>query len=108
LQRSPTLMRSNNLLEIAIAYGNDASILDLMLQHGAVANRADEDGQTPLGLAILYGDLEAVKVLLRYHADPNRIAIIKPGLDGVVPINLAEQYHETEIANLLRDVGAKR
>jgi ankyrin repeat protein len=48
----------------------DAPIVDLLLARGASVNAADNEGGTPLHLAVIFGALPATKALVAAGADP--------------------------------------
>jgi len=62
----------------------------------------DSDGRTPLMLAVLQGRLDAVVDLLRRGADPNAADVA-----GVTPLQAARAKHAPEIADALREAGAR-
>jgi hypothetical protein len=96
--------RTANMLNTAVAYCRDASIVELMLQHGADPNQSSPSGVTPLGLAVYYRNSEIVDCLLRHGADPNRIS--RWLVTELRPLEYAEKMHLTDIAELLRYRGA--
>jgi hypothetical protein len=96
---------NNNILCMAVGHGQDATMVELMLQHGADANHADAVDQRPLELALIGQDTAIVQCLLRYHADPNATMKV---FDDTSLLDYAEEHHLTEIAHLLREAGAKR
>ena len=99
-------------------------------------NSLSADGFTPLTLASYFGQLEIVKLLLKYHADPNIAAnnqmhvaplhsacaisnyeiadaLIRAGADvnakqqsGVTPLHSAAHNGQMKLAKLLIDNGA--
>jgi ankyrin repeat protein len=48
---------------------NNIEIIQILLEYGAHINAQDKDGNTPLHLAVLYGSLEAVEILIKNNAD---------------------------------------
>lgn len=75
-------------------------IVKLLVDHGVYINYKDEDGQTPLHLAVMYGGdvLDILKVLLKGGADIN-----SKNKKGQTPLKLAESmgfyYTSFEIEN---------
>src|SRR5205085_2658535 len=66
-----------NLLAIEIMYCKDTGLAELMLRRGADIDRVSNLGKTqfqwtPLNTAVFVRDVNAVRLLLRHHADPNR------------------------------------
>ena len=50
-------------------WGHDAGTVQLLVDHGAAVNTADEDGNTPLHLAFKDGEVELIEVLVRNGAN---------------------------------------
>lgn len=73
-------------------------LIEDFLKYGASIDEIDDEGLTPLHVAVLHGQLSMAKFLLSKGADPN-----KPS-DGLpTPLQLAEQIVDNlELANLLR------
>ncbi|KAI9725790.1 MAG: hypothetical protein M1834_009739 [Cirrosporium novae-zelandiae] len=78
-------------------------ILELLLESKAnVHDLSGPSKRTPLHLAVLWGSLQAVELLLHHGANPNM-----EDNDGNDPINLAESHHFDDITRVLlrhRDV----
>jgi ankyrin repeat protein len=60
----------DSLLMLA-AYHGHADTVQLILQHGAEADKANDRGQTPLAGAAFKGYTDVAKVLLDAGADPD-------------------------------------
>ena len=53
-----------------LAANASPAVLELLLQSEAEVNQQNEDGITPLHVAAMWGNSEAVRLLLDYGADP--------------------------------------
>jgi len=114
----------------AVGRRNTAAVRYL-LEHGASANQTDQDGQ-PIIIAAAWNDLDTIKVLLDHGADINAgkentllmeavsasstdvvKLLLKRGVDpnlrrnGTTALEIAEQRGDDEIADALRDAGAR-
>jgi ankyrin repeat protein len=91
-------------LYYAIAEGKaNADLIRLLLSRGANANIRMVNDETPLHLAIQHDNIEAVKALLEFGADPcaaTRIDFYYP------PLMKASAQGKLEIMRLLLDAGA--
>lgn len=87
------------LLSIVIEYG-EIHILEPLLKAGMNIN-LQLNGSTPLHSAIRYGYIEVIKLLLKWHADPNA-----KDREGLTPLCLALEYKLAESALLLLKQGA--
>lgn len=68
------------------------------LQYGASIDEVDDEGLTPLHVAVLHGQVAMAKFLLSKGADPNKASNDLPS-----PLQLAEQNHDNpELVKLLR------
>lgn len=99
---------NNNLVAIEIMSCRDTDLTELMLQHGASANLRGGLGVTtrwlsPLEAAVVLNKPAIVRLLLRYHADPNTGIIADKSL-----LQYAKWEHMPEIAKLLREASARR
>ena len=75
----------------------------LLLDKGANVNaKENKDGQTPLHRAATRGHANIVEILLARGADTNA-----KDHRGRTALDLAEDRGRTEVANLLRQHGAK-
>ena len=91
------------LMYAAFNYQKDASILKLLLMHGADVNARDPGGATALMLAMGPGGSRAgIEALLEHNADVN-IAT----LDGETPLMWASTWYGVEVIKLLIEKGAK-
>ncbi len=66
---------------VSVGEPKSAEELDLLLNHGADPDLADQEGRTPLSRAVSKDDLQLVQLLLDHHADPN-----KPDNQGLPPL----------------------
>ncbi len=67
-------------------------IAQLLLEGGADANKADIDGRTPLGAAVLRGDLVTISLLIRYGAimDPAELLQAVRNRNRPIPMQIQE------------------
>lgn len=73
-----------------------------LLEHGANVNQvAKEGGRSALHYAIANEDMELVKLLLQYKADPNVVDSAQ-----LSPFHYAVSNNSVEIAKLLQELGA--
>jgi len=105
----------------AAAFHGHWQLCEFLLEHGADANRADQDtGETPLHAALCTANRPgcglAVKVLLAAGADPNRAT--KPGAEtggfmrdcrtkGETALHRAAAFASEETIQLLLEAGAR-
>jgi hypothetical protein len=73
----------------------------LLLDQGAAVDARDEEGRTPLMLAVARGRLEVVRLLLARGADPNAA-----DNSGRTPLQQARAGNLREVAVLLEQAGA--
>ena len=87
-------------LYIATYYGYK-EVVEVLLSHGAEVNVLNDRKEIALHTAIRRGYKEIVELLIKYGADVN----IKSY--GQTPLDLADNYHFPEIAEILKAAGAK-
>ena len=78
----------------------DFNATKALLERGAEPDLADPVGATPLHIASLKGNKDAVQLLLNAGADINRV-----NQDGLTPLQYATVWGRTDIVNLLRENG---
>jgi ankyrin repeat protein len=87
-------------------------VVRLLVEKGAAIDAKDNDGFTPLGRAaqnrddLLARHLEVMKFLLSKGANPNTLGFTPFG-DRKTALEVAEEQGNTEVAELLREAGAK-
>eukprot|EP00756_Hemistasia_phaeocysticola_P006827 Hpha_TRINITY_DN14009_c0_g1::TRINITY_DN14009_c0_g1_i1::g.44313::m.44313/K01425/glsA, GLS; glutaminase len=86
----------------AAAADGDADVLMALLESGHPAGKGDYDRRTPLHLASEEGHLECVQLLIEHGADINCC-----DRWGTTPLKGALHNLHNEVANYLRDMGAK-
>jgi len=77
----------------------ELSALQLLLEAGANPNVADEDRVTPLMVAAMKGNLEAVRLLVTHGAD-----VMAVNAAGLTASQLAAGDKRLRIQKLLRDI----
>lgn len=131
---SPNESGRDRIPMMILAVGNGhLSTVKLLLEYGADPNRRAPDGTTPLTMAALSGRADIVAALLEAGADPNKAGsnrevpllvatranspavvevLLQHGADldetdftGRSALDLAEENHLREIAELLRNAG---
>lgn len=77
--------------------------LQFLLENGADPNIYDNEGQTPLTLAVEHNNRKAVEILIEEGVDLN-----VPALNGETPLAMAERLDNYQIASKLRTAGAEQ
>ncbi len=87
--------------------GDKAEMVSLLLDGGAKVDTANNDGATPLLVAVQSGAVETTRVLLAHKADPNRMGgtVVDNRFGQYSPVFLA--LPRPEILKLLLDAGGK-
>lgn len=89
-------------LRLAAAFSGDGKLLLLLLQSGADVNGKTAGGYTPLMAAVREGNVENVKILLKWGAQVN----VRCG-NEFTALELAEEYERKTIITLLKQAGAR-
>ena len=107
------LAKSPHLLEQIDTYGRRplhyaamhgrAAVVSYLLDHSAEPTATDMDGYTPLMHAITNGHLDVVQIFVdrKISLEPTKIS------NDLIPLSLACQYGQFEVARLLLRCGAK-
>lgn len=82
--------------------GNPAAI-GLLLDAGADASLVDSAGDSPLHVAVSYGDVEAVEALLEAGAEPNVVS----DYGSATPLTFAAEMARSDLFGLLIEFGAE-
>lgn len=107
LQNAPELLEREDVyrrrpLHYAAMHGHP-SIVSLLLSSNARASATDMDGYTPLMHAITNGHLEVVRIFVNGGSDVEPTAVSH----DLIPLSLACQFGQVEVAQLLLQRGAK-
>jgi len=94
------LVPTPSSLQSAAGLG-DARRAAVLLDQGVAVDARDQDGRTPLMLAVVQGRLEVVRLLLARGADPNAADNA-----GRTPLQQATDKNLRDIAALLERAGA--
>jgi lysophospholipase len=78
------------------------SVLTSLVEQGVSLSKPDYDNRTPLHIACTYGNLEAVRYLLR-----NNVAVNSIDNNGVTPLHEAIKREYYEVVDLLHNVGGE-
>ena len=73
--------------------------------HAAAANKANENGATPLYIACDKGHVDAARLLLERGAKIDETSIFN-GMEGVTPLHIASYGGHIEVVRLLLERGA--
>lgn len=81
------------------------SAIKYLLAQGADVNKAIENGNTPLHMAVLFNNIELAKLFIEHDANVNA-ELTREMAGGFTPLHLAAQTGYMELAELLLDNGA--
>jgi hypothetical protein len=95
------LQRLTNELIKAVEASNTDTILDLIDNKGADVNKEDNNGYTPLFIAIYLSQSKVVSLLIAHGVDVNKAAE-----NGVTPLFIASSTGKVSIVDLLLKAGA--
>lgn len=95
------LVNNMNLLHLACK-NKKVRMAEFLIKQNIEVNAQNNDGLTPLMVAVFYQQYDICKLLLEHGADPN-IADV----DGVVPLDIAFFQKQEDISKLLISHGAK-
>ncbi|MEU8780292.1 ankyrin repeat domain-containing protein [Streptomyces sp. NPDC048637] len=90
---------------ISAIYANQAGTVEALLRQGASPTAPDADGETPLYLAAVSGQLDIVRLLLEAGAAPDTESRGQPGSDGL-PLCAAACWGHEEVVRALLAHGA--
>lgn len=94
---SPNLSSDRGItLLMCAAQIRDTAVMEQLLISGADPNLRDRAGFSALTRAVRSGNRRAVRILLEHGADP-----YLPGNLGNTPIDVAEEYQQTEIREIM-------
>ena len=94
---------STCLHEVVIHNCQYLEMVSLLLENGASANIKDNDGNTPLHIAVLFHCMENIKEIIKYNAD-----ITIENKDGVTAIDFARNVDDIELESLLTGKEVKK
>ena len=86
----------DSLLHVAARFGDDPLIIEELILHGVEVDAIGDMSQTPLRVACSSGNLDAVKVFLRYGAN-----IDAEDEFHMTPIDAARNHNHKEIEKYL-------
>jgi ankyrin repeat protein len=87
-------------LHAAAAAGN-TPVAKILLEHGAPVDTVDQEGNTPLALAVLYRRQDVAKLLVARNANVNHVT-----KDGLSLLQLAKGKGFSELVTLMQKSGA--
>jgi len=96
----------NAIFYAFILNADNSDVVRALLEKNAKVDQEDVEGNTPLIKACELGLISSVKVLLEFHADPNKIKITT----GDTPLHFAARsasLNSAKIAEILIGAGAK-
>ena len=105
--RAPVGNFGNTLAHVA-AGTEKGTFLPELAKLGVDVNKGDNNGCTPLHVAILHQDVFAAQTLLALGADVNAALPLNEGWEGETPLHLALDTGNVEMAALLLAAGADR
>ncbi len=82
-------------------------LMKLLIASGADLNATDKNGAMPIHVAIPMGDMEMVELLLKEKIQINH-QIEFGKYKGMTALNMAYEFKQSEIAELLQQNGAKK
>ena len=99
------LGKNGNTPLMQAASEGDCEVMELLLEFGADPNAINEHSENPLGFAVSWNQLDAIRILVTAGADINDTTDSGP---EKTQLDWAELSGWTEGADLLRSLGAKR
>lgn len=90
-----------NDLMTAVVFGDQPAVLEL-IEFGKYVDKRDENGNTPLLIAISRGYHGIAQLLLERRADPNA-----NGAGGMTPLDWAKKRNDPQAIALLQKYGAR-
>lgn len=94
-------MVPTSLLSQAVG-SNDLASTRLLLTYGVPVNRVDDDGNSPLLVAVATWSMDMASLLLQHQADPN----FSPRDSELSPFTLAVRQNQVELVQLMLEHGA--
>ena len=88
----------------------NSEVLELLLKAGLDPNLTNNQGETPLGIAVKQGNAKNVQMLLQHGADANEAIRFNYHFDpfyGWNPLHVAAYNGNSEIAEILLKNGAR-
>lgn len=100
--QASTAQRDRLVLHMAINAGCSAAIINQVIDAGIDVNATNEDGQTPLHLAVLNKSYDKIPILIAAGAEVDAV----DELNNSTPLHLACKYRDIQAAAHLLDAGA--